>query len=319
MGASWPAGTPRQILPLSVSQRPLPSFTIYDNGRRWKDFGSGEGGDVIDFIATACSIGLDEATRRLFSMAGVPESPVHASAQSHPSGRDATAAQSLTLPPLHRATDAELDTVARSRRLDPGAVALAYSSLRTLVFGEVCGFPCWILTDAAGRIAEARRIDGLPFPSLGSLAIRKAHTLRGSHKNWPVGIAVLKKQPQYRAILLVEGGPDYLAALHFCIIHDVWDVLPIAMLGRSSGTRIDPEALELLRGRRVRIYPHADADGGGHTSARVWATQLHAMGCTVDVFSFSDLTRRDGQPVKDLNDCTVLCPDLHPRLTDLLP
>ena len=30
-----------------------PSFSITKDGRRWKDYGTGQGGDVIDFIASA--------------------------------------------------------------------------------------------------------------------------------------------------------------------------------------------------------------------------------------------------------------------------
>src|SRR4051794_40226778 len=61
-----------------------------------------------------------------------------------------------------------------------------------------------------------------------------------------------------------EGGPDYLAALHFAIELDAMNVLPVAILGRNAGrAALDPRALHLLRGRRVRLFPHADADGGG--------------------------------------------------------
>ena len=83
-------------------------------------------------------------------------------------------------------------------------------------------------------------MDGLIFPALGDLAERKAHTLRGSCKSWPVGVAVLQKRPHIRAVLLVEGGPDYLAALHLCLERKVHDALPVAMLGRGTGSKIHP-------------------------------------------------------------------------------
>jgi len=301
-----------------------PSFSIYEGGRRWKDHGTGEGGDVIDFIAAACAVEKAEATRRFLVMAGA--APGNASVawvrEPVPSAprRVLPDLPVLQLPPLHHATLAEVARVAASRHLDVGAVWLAAQSLRTVVFGEVCGHACWILTDAAGRIAEARRVDGLPFPATGTgmLGQRKAHTLRGSQKAWPVGVAVLEKQPHYRAVLLVEGGPDYLAALHYCITQDVWDVLPVAMLGRTAGSCLDPQALSLLQGRRIRIYPHADADGGGVSCARRWAAQLHLHGCKLDVFSFAGLVRPDGTLVKDLNDCALL-DHANPRLKKLLP
>ncbi|MDZ4403895.1 CHC2 zinc finger domain-containing protein [Prosthecobacter sp.] len=288
-----------------------PSFSIYDGGRRWKDFSANEGGDVIDFIATACKIDTQEATRRFLAMAGVPLAVT--SSCSH-SMRPA----SLVMPLLHRGSTTEIERVAKTRHLCPEAVSLAHC-LPTLAFGDVCGFPCWILTDQARRIAEARRLDGKPFPEMDKLGERKAHTLKGSSKAWPVGAAVLRRIPQFRAIMLVEGGPDYLAALHFAFLFERWGVLPVAMLGRSAGTQMEATALSLLAGRRVRIYPHADADGGGMTSAQIWAAQLHAKGCQVDFFDFTGLNRRDGRPVNDLNDCSVLCAEQQPHLHDLLP
>ena len=310
-----------------------PSFSIHHEGRRWKDFGTGEGGDVIDFIAHACQIDPDEAIRRFLAMAGVAQNVTPSEARRFPFSpgkraekRDSTGvilgphsapenrpSDPLTLPALHTPTEAELQAVADSRGLDVEAIALAHS-LRTLVFGTVCGAPCWILTDDARRIAEARRIDRQPFAAIGSLGTRKAHTLRGSSKAWPLGLALLQRLPRIRALMLVEGGPDYLAALHFCLTAKVYDVLPIAMLGRSVGGRLDPAALALLKERqpRIRIYPHADADGGGVTSAQVWAAQLRHAGCEVDWLTFDDLTRADGQPVKDLNDAALALAPAHP-------
>ena len=77
--------------------------------------------------------------------------------------------------------------------------------------------------------------------------------------------------------------------------------------------------MELLRGRKVRIYPHADADGGGVAAAKKWARQLAAVGCVVDAFSFGELRQRDGSPVKDLNDCCAIHPDDEAILGGLLP
>lgn len=311
-----------------------PSFSIYDGGRRWKDFGTGQSGDVIDFIATARQLSKGQALRQFLEISGVPQHTPPSSGKKPPRAtparsvsqpvaaastmRPASAPGGTPLPaapapaddapgavrvPLQRGTEKDWQQVAQSRRITQEAVSLALG-LRTLTFGIVQGFQCWILTDAAQRSAEARRMDGQPFPECGTLHTRKAHTLRGSSKSWPLGAAVLRTVPQFRTLLIVEGGPDYLAALHFAHELERWDVLPVAMLGRSTGGRIADDALELMRGRRVRIYPHADADGGGVKSAEAWATQLHQVGCTVDLFEFGILHRADGQPIKDLNDCT---------------
>lgn len=305
-----------------------PSFSIYDDGRRWKDHATGEGGDAIDFLTHACHVDRAEATRRFLVLAGVPQRVWGQEASRDPHGRDralekqqggsAASAGALHLPVLHRGTEAELCAVARSRCLAVEAAALA-ESLRTLAFGTVHGQACWILGDDSGRLAEARRLDGRPFSALGPLGPRKAHTLRGSQKSWPCGAAVLRRRPHFRSLLLVEGGPDYLAALHLLLALGRWDILPVAMLGRSTGTRLCPEALRLLAGRRVRLYPHADADGGGVAAAQGWARQLSAQGCVCDLFSFQGLQQADGSPVKDLNDAVRIRPGQMHEMAALLP
>lgn len=311
-----------------------PSFSISKDGKRWKDYGTGQNGDVIDFIAMARQITTGEALKVFLELAGVPVPVKGRSPQSGaPRGTSFKEKVTALLPPqeppqreglrvpLQNGTEADRRLVAETRRITPEAVSLALA-LRTLTFSIVQGFRCWLLVDAEERVVEARRLDGMPFTTCGSLGRRKAHTLRGSRKDWPLGAAVLRRIPQFRTLLLVEGGPDYLAALHFAHELERWDVLPVAMLGRGTGARIDPGALELMRGRRVRIYPHNDADGGGVKSARQWAAQLDGVGCEVDFFEFSDLHRADGAPVKDLNDCTTglneestvkLCRTLFPK------
>ncbi len=313
-----------------------PSFSITKDGQRWKDFGTGQSGDVIDFIAMARQLSKGDAVRLFLELAGVPRQapatprsgtcqvPGKAHAPSHSTSAQPAATPHATfkeqatalLPPqepphpdgirvpLQSGTEADRQLVADSRHLTVEAVSLGLA-LRTLTFAIVQGYRCWLLTDAEGRVAEARRLDGMPFPECGTLGRRKAHTLRGSRKSWPLGVAVLRRIPEFRTLLLVEGGPDYLAALHFAHEMERWDVLPVAMLGRGTGAKIDPAALELMRGRRVRIYPHADADGGGVQSARRWAAQLCKVACEVDIYELTQLNRTDGTPVKDLNDCTT--------------
>lgn len=312
-------GTPAPECRSPFREERSASFSIYDQNLRWYDHVTADGGDVIDFIARACHVDKSEATRRLCVMVGVPTHPAlppaPASALPGSGSSSPDDKPGLFLPLIRRFTVAEIEAVAKSRRLRPDAVSLA-QSLGTLFFDTVCGRPCWLLTDPARRLAEARRIDGLPFPEKGPLGERKAHTIKGSNKSWAVGVAVLEKLPAFRAIMLVEGGPDYLAALHLLCAAELWDVLPVAMLGRSTGSRIDRGALELLRGRRVCVYPHADADGGGVAAAKRWAAQLIAAGCTVDFRHLSQERCREGSPAKDLNDL-IHTPETH--RPDLIP
>lgn len=177
----------------------------------------------------------------------------------------------------------------------------------------MCGYHSWILFDQSGLCAEGRRLNRKPYPALAisgkiRLSERKAHTLRGSRKDWPVGVLPTKEYRQsVEAFLLVEGGPDYLAALHFALQQRRTGVLPVAMLGRGQGLRgLHPESLEHFRGRRVRIVPHADPDGGSYLSAARWAKQLRTVGAEVDCFNLKGLHTATSKAVKDLNDCCEL-------------
>ena len=286
-----------------------PSFNIFEGGSRYNCFACNESGDGPDFVAMWCGLSAPEGRKQFVEMAG------SAPAFQAPPMKDR---RKLVLPATRRLTEDELQVIAGNRCLSLAALSCA-QSMGTLRAATVCGFPCWILTDSAGMIAEARRVDGKPFPAFGDLGERKAHTLAGSNKSWPVGVAVLHKLPPFRAVMLVEGGPDYLAALHFCLARDTHDVLPVAMLGRGAGTRLDAGALALLQGRPVRIYAHNDPDGGGMASAKIWAGQFHGQGCPVDIYPFTGLSRSDGEPVKDLNDCALIAPADEPELSDLLP
>lgn len=286
-----------------------PSFSIFDGGRRWKDHSTGESGDVVDFVARAKGLSVKDAIDWVRERTGINHlDPPPPGRPSQPVGRN------LQLPELSAGGPAERQLVADARRIRPYAVEVA-AELGVLRFGEVCGYPCWVLVDE-GRIAEARRLDGQPFPAVGSLGERKAHTLAGSCKSWPLGASLLREQASV-AVLLVEGGPDYLAAFHFLVKRKRIGLVPVAMLGRSN--RIAAEALGLFHDRRVRICPHDDPDGGGLDAARRWAAQLAGVGAKVDAFTFDGLRRQDGKPVSDLNDAALIHPEDEPKLEDLLP
>jgi hypothetical protein len=205
----------------------------------------------------------------------------------------------LKLPLLDRGTAEEIEALAVLRYFQKSAVQHAVD-LGCLRFGTVCGSRSWILTDSGRKVAEARRLDGKLFPEFGPLDARKAHTIKGSSKKWPVGLQLSDGMPKHeKKILLVEGGPDYLAALDLACRFNREDIHPVAMLGKAA---IDREALDAMSGHRVRILPHQDPDGGGMEVAMKWHDQLKQVGCQVDGFSFEGLTKFDWTPVTDLND-----------------
>jgi hypothetical protein len=291
-----------------------PSFSVWQSPRGWQwkcQSGCGNG-DEIGFLEVHCRLTRADAIRRFLEMADGNLAPP----PMPPPTTEPTTGPELPAD----ATPGTLDDwqeLAALRNLSVITPATAAKHLGTLFFGTVHGFLCWILTDSHRVCAEARRMDGRPFPPLDTLGERKAHTLRGSVKSWPVGLTVDRYfAAEFRAILAVEGSPDYLAALDFSL-HGTADCLPITFLGAGTASAIHPEALPLLRGKRVRFYPHADESGGD--AAEKWAAQLGALGGALDRFEFTGLRKRDGSPVKDLNDCAAIHPDDAGELLEVLP
>jgi hypothetical protein len=247
-----------------------PAFSVFDEGKGWKcHAGCGEG-SVIDFLAKAKGIPEEEACKEILRRAGGNENNC-----SHPPRRESPKPEPLQLPPLREYSKAIAQAVADSRGLDITAIEFAYHWLKTLRFAKVCEEASWILTDASNRSAEARRIDRKPYPAIGTLGERKSHTLRGSSKSWPVGILPAGFEEPWlkehvHKIVLVEGGPDYLAACQLIAEEHDEDILPVAMLGASAS--ICQDALPHFAHRRVTVVGHPDEAGRG--AAARWAKQI---------------------------------------------
>ena len=226
--------------------------------------------DAITLFARHYGISDSEAIKRL--AAELPSKDLY---QPRPAVKPQT--HKLVIPPMHYSKE-EAAAVAKSRSLTPHSTEMAGVFHGTLGFASVAGFPCWLLTDGQGKVAEARRMDGQKFPAIGSLGERKIHTLRGSCKSWPLGITPpkIKRIPSNLRVLLVEGGPDYLAACDLlAVVHP--DFLPVAMLGAGQGIHAD--ALPFFKGREVRIIAHPDESG--RDAAKRWRSQLVGVGASV--------------------------------------
>jgi hypothetical protein len=282
------------------------SFSIFDEGRQAKDHATGEDFDGPAFLAKALGLSTGEALERFVAMAGVHATDCDACSLNeakntpHDSARSKPHLSRFQLP-----LAAELEAIARDRALDQAAPSIA-KRLGCLKCGHVCGYDSWILTDPLGWNAEARRFERLTYPAHGELSERKAHTLKHSSKSWPVGLGVDRTLVERAALVaVVEGGPDYLAAWHFIYRARHWDVLPIAVLGRSIHG-LHPDALALLRSKRIKFFPHVDPDDGGLLQIEIIGEQLRAIGCELSYFDFSGLRTRGGAPVKDLNDAAQL-------------
>lgn len=271
-----------------------PSCTI--KGDVMRDWSRDESLDAIAFYAAAQSITNTEAVRSLAERLNLGTSPRGASERrlEHESEKG-----SVTFD-VREPSGADHESIIETRKLSPEGISglLLAHDVGVLHFADVAGFRCWLVADESKRCAEARRLDGKTFPALGNLDERKAHTLKGSTKSWPVGLALRVSESRAEhlrriPLVLVEGGPDLLAA--FAILAALpsseGDVQPVAMLGASAS--INAQALAQIAGRRVLVLAHGDK-AGADCAAR-WGRQLSEANCKVQLRHLPD-----GQDLNDL-------------------
>ncbi|MEY2407508.1 MAG: zinc finger protein [Verrucomicrobiota bacterium] len=283
------------------------SFSVYlgaDGLWHFKCFGCGIKGNEVTFLELARHLSTRDAIHEFENLARVAPGPASSISVTIPTSHR------LVLPALHVGGGAELRTLARLRCLGLDGLRLA-SERGLLRFGQWRDRPAWFVTDGSGLNAQARRLDGHPWPQ-GC----KALTLPGARAAWPLGA---DRAAGSRVILFCEGGPDLLAANHFIAVEQrADDAIVVAMLGASLS--IPPDALPHFADKRVRFFTHADP--AGRSGVTRWARQLGQVGVQVDAIALDGLRRADGAPAKDLNDVTQLHPDdfeAHPALQCLVP
>ena len=282
------------------------SFSVFDNGSRWRDFSTGEHGDAADFVAMACGLSPDDGARRLIELAGVlPAAPVRQSSAGREDEEAERARKRSAWPAFEKPSGAEIRAISGLRCLSPEGVGIVAD--RGLLFCCDSGEGrAWVVTDATRRKAQARRMDGKPWERVGA----KAWTLPGSGAAWPIG---LREASSFPAVALCEGGPDLLGAVHLAWCSGVAsDIAPVSVLGAAN--RIPDDALALFAGRRVRIFGHADEPG--QAAAARWAGQLAGVGADVDGFDLGGLLQSSGAEVDDVCDFSHLDVDEWERHRD---
>ena len=271
-----------------------PSFSIYNNGRLFRDFATNERGDIVDFFKRAKNCRFSEAVKGLETVfrekrKETVQSPISTYARKNESP--------LRIPALEwKETYAQI--LSTMRGFENGALKTAYER-GTFGFCQYKGHVSWIVTDSADICAQARRLDALPFGCGENL--HKAETLKGSTCAYPIGLSAAEG---YRNIALCEGSTDFLAAYHFMVVYDAVDTIaPVAMLGATH--RIGSEYIRHFEGKNVLIFP--DDDKAGEMALNNWGRQLEDV-AEVCYFDFSQFKKSDGTPVKDLCDFIYLDP-----------
>jgi len=299
----WP-GTPGKSCKFPDGTEKRNSASIFKNGTLLHDFRTGKTYDGPALLAEVEGISLSEAARLFIQLSGVraddPQTPVVA---RRPVTEPERKKPDLTPLRLSLPTEADSLALGQMRRISTAAVREA-AERGFLWCCDAREGKAWVLRDASGWVAVARRMDGKGWECIHGA---KARLVRGSRAAWPLGI---EESLSFPAIALVEGGPDFLAAYHFILGAGVSEsVAPVGMLG--AGLSIDKEVMKFLTGKRVRIF--IDDDEAGRLAFARWSGQLALVGCAVDGFNFSGLIRADSEPVKDLNDCTSLSPESAAR------
>lgn len=275
-------GTPKPSCRSPFRDERSPSFSIFDDGKGWKDHGSGEGGDVVEFIRHAID-GDHKEVRNWLAARLTP------GAATSTAPKPSATIKRINWPSkLTEGDRATLKAFAASRGLTFPAVQVM-TKAGILRFTIIHGNECFVITDASGRCAEIRRIDGKLFGD------KKQFPLAGVNKQWLPGLDLLRTAPKFTAVIITEGATDLLSACDLYSRYqpqylgkNSWQ--PAALLGAECKT-LHPEAAQLIRGRHVRLVP--DADPAGDKMADHWSSLLRKIGCSVDVVNLppgTDLT-----------------------------
>jgi hypothetical protein len=252
------------------------SFSIFDDGHGWKDHGSGDGGDGVDFVRVA--LRCDHAGVRDWWMGREGIDRIDGMlAQRRPASTRQLPKAIKWPAELCEGTAATWEAFAKRR-------GISYRSTHAMVaagilrFVRVNGAACYVITDRSNRAAEIRRLDGKLFGEL------KAFPLSGVRKDWLPGLACIAQATPEAGIVITEGATDLLTAIDLYTGYrkggGARSWVCAALLGAGCKT-LAPEAVPFVRGRRVRLVP--DGDKRGDEMAENWQALLLGIGCTVDV------------------------------------
>ena len=277
-----------------------PSLSVSDDGQVFYDFATDEKGDVIRFLELTVGITNKEACKKIVSFAGLDRNispcPLPSKLVLQSPAKPNKASNEFVSHKwsfLEKGSDEDLEQLSALRDIGIEGLQLASQLNLLWFFTDGHGKRCWTVTDSVRYVRQDRTLDGSDV-QLKNGCTSRARTI--GKPSWPVGLANAGNQP---IILLVEGSPDLLAAVHLIYYESrVNDTSAVSMLGANNA--IHPIALKHFSGKRVRLFP--DYDQEGVHGATVWENQLCQADVEVDIYDFGGLLKEDGLPVKDMND-----------------
>jgi hypothetical protein len=290
LGLPDPPPEGNRLVRSPIREERTPSFSIFQGGRRWKDHGDRTSGDLLDFVQAATGEDGPAAIQRVLEWAGdvaplsghgatssspppqSPTSPGKTRIISDERARDIRRFERSLWPEFHDPTQADIEQIARVRKLDACAVH-AIASAGLLKVAKHNWERVFVIREKL--FAQWRPLSGELFAGK-----HKALNFKGSEGAF-VGACLLgtDKQPA----LLIEGCVGLLeAAALIGGAKNGWAWTAVAATSSDSKFSAAPDLLAKLAGRRVRIIP--DQDESGAKGAASWCDDLHAAGASVDFF-----------------------------------
>jgi putative DNA primase/helicase len=282
-----------------------PSFSVFDDGKKFKDFGDAEAhGDVFDFVAMGLKCSKGEAIQWVKKFAQNPKnfSASGASENSENSHLHRNSAKKDCLPlhlDLKSPSKEQIEQIAKLRRL-PNTSGLTLLATRGLLHvGNLFSKECWVITDKARKNARFRPMTGTFENGV------KSRAPSGAQSAWPINDI----NDATEIVVIVEGEGDLLAAsVVMCFIinglrkpDSALDAVAFAcMTGSTIG--IPSDSLNLFRGKTCLIL--GQNDEAGQSAVHCWARQLTDAGAAVVKWWLPEV---DGC---DLNDAITTQEDL---------
>jgi DNA primase len=260
-GSEWVAQCP-------FHQDRTPSFTVYDGGNRFKCFGCGAAGDVLDFIQRAYGLTLIEAARQLDG-GNVPAIPMICP-QGDGGTRDRRQTQVAAVAIWERAAPAAgtpAEAYLRLRGLlPPYPPSLGFTELPCGDFGPM---PCLVaaVRNVAGEVTGVQRIWLAPGGQ-GKAPVAKPKRSLGTIRGGAIRLA----EPGAEGVLAICEGPETGLSLQRLLGLPVWVAAGASFLPAMA---FPPAVRSLIIG--------ADNDAAGLAAARKAALAFAGRGLIVRI------------------------------------
>lgn len=261
-----------------------PSFSIFADGRAFKDQGTGDKGGVVNFVALATGRNGSDASKLLIELAETGKGYTYTNPMPRRTYKAAQApSKKPNIPPLDQGSPKERGILTRQRGW-PIAIGLdIFYELGVFGFCYFWDVRCWLVTDPSGLVAQVRRLDAKPFPNG-----LKEITLKNSKACYPVGFSSIKDAD---IVIITEGCTDFLTSIALAYMELDGQISNIGFCGILGAEQIiHKDALSNLNGKNIIIY--ADNDIAGIAAAKKWRDQLQDENTKV-IIRLPDVAKQD--------------------------